>query len=120
MEIAVIEVHGTSDLKQWVELPNALYRGDVNYIPQILREELAFFRPRRTRRLKFPRPSCFWPEAVNAWWGAYTAPFTRWKPASWDTCEGASGGLRAWRTLMSLLPSWGTWKNGLSLRAAGR
>jgi len=43
MEIAVIEVHGTSDLKQWVELPNALYRGDVNYIPQILREELAFF-----------------------------------------------------------------------------
>jgi len=24
MEIAVIEVHGTSDLKQWVELPNAL------------------------------------------------------------------------------------------------
>jgi hypothetical protein len=29
MEIAVIEVHGTSDLKKWVELPNALYRGDA-------------------------------------------------------------------------------------------
>jgi len=43
MEIAVTEVHGTSDLKKWVELPNALYRGDANYIPQILREELAFF-----------------------------------------------------------------------------
>ena len=45
MEIAVIEVHGTSDLKKWVELPNALYRGDANYIPQILREELVFFSP---------------------------------------------------------------------------
>ncbi len=45
MEVTVIEVHGTSDLKRWVELPNALYRDDANYIPQILREERDFFSP---------------------------------------------------------------------------
>jgi len=55
MEIAVIEVHGTSDLKQWVELPNALYRGDVHYIPQILRDELAFFSPAKNPSFKISK-----------------------------------------------------------------
>ena len=55
MEIAVIEVHGTSDLKKWVELPNALYRGDANYIPQILRDELAFFSPAKNPSFKISK-----------------------------------------------------------------
>lgn len=55
MEIAVTEVHGTSDLKKWVELPNALYRGDANYIPQILREELAFFSPAKNPSFKISK-----------------------------------------------------------------
>jgi hypothetical protein len=45
MEITVIEVHGPSDLKKWADLPNTLYRGDANYIPQIIRQELDFFSP---------------------------------------------------------------------------
>jgi hypothetical protein len=45
MEVAVIEVQQPSDLKQWVELPNTLYRRDANYIPQIMRQELDFFSP---------------------------------------------------------------------------
>jgi hypothetical protein len=52
MEITVIEVHGTSDLKRWVELPNALYRDDANYIPQILREERDFFSPAKNPSFK--------------------------------------------------------------------
>ena len=55
MEIAVIEVHGTSDLKKWVELPNALYRGDANYIPQILREELDLFSPAKNPSFKISK-----------------------------------------------------------------
>jgi hypothetical protein len=45
MEVAVTEAQHPADLKQWVELPNALYRGDANYIPQIMRQELDFFSP---------------------------------------------------------------------------
>jgi hypothetical protein len=45
MEVAVVEVQGPSDLKKWVRLPNTLYQGDANYIPQILRQELDFFSP---------------------------------------------------------------------------
>jgi hypothetical protein len=55
MEITVIEVHGTSDLKRWVELPNALYRDDANYIPQILREERAFFSPAKNPSFKISK-----------------------------------------------------------------
>lgn len=55
METAVIEVHGTSDLKKWVELPNALYRGDANYIPQILREELDLFSPAKNPSFKISK-----------------------------------------------------------------
>jgi len=43
MEVAVIEVYRPSDLKKWVDLPNTLYRGDANYIPQIIRQEFDFF-----------------------------------------------------------------------------
>jgi hypothetical protein len=45
MEVAVIEVHRRADLKEWVDFPNTLYRGDANYIPQILRQEIDFFSP---------------------------------------------------------------------------
>jgi hypothetical protein len=45
MGTAVIEVHGRSDLKRWVNLPDFLYRADANYIPQILSQELDFFSP---------------------------------------------------------------------------
>jgi len=55
MEITVIEVHGTSDLKRWVELPNALYRDDANYIPQILREERDFFSPAKNPSFKISK-----------------------------------------------------------------
>ena len=55
METAVIEVHGTSDLKKWVELPNALYRGDANYIPQILRQELDLFSPAKNPSFKISK-----------------------------------------------------------------
>lgn len=55
MEITVIEVQGTSDLKRWVELPNALYRDDANYIPQILREERDFFSPAKNPSFKISK-----------------------------------------------------------------
>ena len=55
MEVTVIEVHGTSDLKRWVELPNALYRDDANYIPQILREERDFFSPAKNPSFKISK-----------------------------------------------------------------
>jgi hypothetical protein len=52
METAVIEVHEPSDLKKWVNLPNSLYRGDVRYVPQIIRQELDFFSPSKNPSFK--------------------------------------------------------------------
>jgi hypothetical protein len=55
MEVAVMEVQGPSDLKKWVELPNTLYRGDANYIPQIIRQELDFFSPAKNPSFKISK-----------------------------------------------------------------
>ena len=52
MGIAVIEVHGRSDRKRWVNLPDNLYRADANYIPQILSQELDFFSPAKNPSFK--------------------------------------------------------------------
>lgn len=52
MEAAVSEVHGPADLKDWVGFPNALYRGDANYIPQITRHEIDFFSPAKNPSFK--------------------------------------------------------------------
>jgi hypothetical protein len=43
MTIAVSEVQTRAELKQWVTFPLGLYRGDPNYVPQLIREELDFF-----------------------------------------------------------------------------
>jgi hypothetical protein len=52
MDVAVTEVQGPSDLKTWVRLPNRLYQGDANYIPQILRQESDFFSPEKNPSFK--------------------------------------------------------------------
>ncbi len=55
MNVAVNEVHSPSDLKKWVELPNALYRGDAHYIPQIIGQELDFFSPAKNPSFKISK-----------------------------------------------------------------
>jgi hypothetical protein len=43
MAVSIIEVNSRSDLKRWVKLPFDMYRNNPYYVPQILREEVAFF-----------------------------------------------------------------------------
>ena len=43
MAITVSECRTRSDLKEWVMLPHSLYRGDPNYVPELIREDLAYF-----------------------------------------------------------------------------
>jgi hypothetical protein len=43
MSVSIIEVHDTSDLKEWVLFPFRFYQDDPNYVPQIIREEIDFF-----------------------------------------------------------------------------
>jgi hypothetical protein len=45
MTISTSEVQNRSDLRQWVGFPLDLYRGDPNFIPQLIRDELDFFSP---------------------------------------------------------------------------
>jgi hypothetical protein len=45
MTISISEVQNRSGLRQWVAFPPDLYRGDPNYIPPLIRDELDFFSP---------------------------------------------------------------------------
>jgi hypothetical protein len=43
MTVSVVEVKTGEQLKAWVKFPLDLYRGDPNYVPQLIREEIDFF-----------------------------------------------------------------------------
>ena len=45
MAITITECRKRSDRREWVLLPHALYRGDPNFVPDLIREELDFFSP---------------------------------------------------------------------------
>jgi hypothetical protein len=47
MTITITEVAARPELVQWVGFPLNLYRGDRNYVPQLIREELDFFSSRK-------------------------------------------------------------------------
>lgn len=47
MSIRVIPVEDRGQLRRWVGLPYDLYRGVPNFVPQLRREQLAFFDARR-------------------------------------------------------------------------
>jgi hypothetical protein len=52
MTISISEVENRSELKQWVQFPLGLYRGDPNYVPQLTREEMDFFSPSKNPSFK--------------------------------------------------------------------
>jgi hypothetical protein len=52
MTISISAVQNRSDLRQWVAFPLGLYRGDPNYVPQLLRDELDFFSPDKNPSFK--------------------------------------------------------------------
>jgi len=43
MTVSIVEAETKEQLKAWVMFPFHLYRGDKNYVPQLIREELDFF-----------------------------------------------------------------------------
>lgn len=52
MTISISTVQNRSQLKQWVQFPIDLYRGDPNYIPQLTRDEMDFFSPPKNPAFK--------------------------------------------------------------------
>jgi hypothetical protein len=52
MAVTITEVHDASGLRKWVSFPFDHYRNDPCYIPQLVREELDFFRSDRNPSFK--------------------------------------------------------------------
>ncbi|MGD8746665.1 MAG: hypothetical protein PVI02_09960 [Gammaproteobacteria bacterium] len=59
MSLQLLEIEDRRDLGRWVRFPGRHYRNDPNYVPQLLREEMAYFDQRRNPAFRVCRTKLF-------------------------------------------------------------
>ena len=59
MSITVREVSSRKQLKQFVNFPNILYKGNPYFVPSLYSDELNLFTPGKNAALEFCRHQCF-------------------------------------------------------------
>lgn len=59
MSITVLEVSSAKQLKQFVDFPNILYKGNPYFVPSLFSDELKLFTPGKNPALDFCKFQCF-------------------------------------------------------------
>ena len=92
MSVIIKEVLTDKQLKQWVDFPNKLYKGETNYVPFLMPDELSTFNRKENPAHEFCETKLFFAykgekpvgriaaiinHAANKKWGTNAIRFTR-------------------------------------------
>ena len=94
--IEVVAVDNQKALKQFVELPYTLYRGDPYWVPPLRIAVKELLDRHKHPFYPMPRPSFSWRCGTAAWWDAWRPFSIRHTTASMRRTPGSSGSSNAW------------------------